>query len=362
MHLHRWLTLVLLLGTAFAASAQDAPPLPVLAILASAPDTPGARQMLSYADYQALTGGAADEQSWIDSLSSNLYSGPTLDYFADRVRDQEALIGVPLFDVAQAATWGQPPQHTTLFQGDFDSEAVAAAYAAREYSANPMGELILYCGPDGCDSGNTVQLDARNPGDPFGGELGAQRPVLFIPREDVAQLASSPNLPTLEEDASAATGTSPSLADSPDYQAAVRALTDASTLLQAYFLSPQAVGPSSDGSELPVYSLLVLAETETDEGSNASVTLVFPSLADAEASIPILESRMKSLVSDVTGESFAATLKNRGVLLNTSAFEDAETGLGVAQIDLQTPNDEQSSYRLLVNSLNRRDLGWLALP
>lgn len=360
MRLFRWLIPFLLLSAAFTTSAQEATEPPVLAVLASAPDTPNARQILSYADYAALTSGAATADAWVDSLQ-NLYSGPDLSYFHDRVDAQETLIGMPMFAVAQAATWGQPPEHTQLLQGVIDAEAVSAAYAARNYSANPSGALTMYCGPDGCDSGARVNVMLRNPGDPFGGELGRMQPVVFVPLEGQAQLISSPYLPALEASVATASGESPSLADSPDYQTAVRALTESSTLLQAYFVNGEAFGELADAAPLPAYSLAVLAETETDDGVTASITLIFPTQADAEAAVSILETRMETLSTGRSSETFAATLKDRGVLFETQTAEDAETGLGLLQFTFHAPEDERSAYGLLVNAWARRELGWLAL-
>lgn len=363
MHRFRWLIPLLLLGAALGASAQDAPLSPVLAVLSSAPDTPQARQFLSYADYAALTDGATTGHDWIVSMLDNdLYSGPDMSYAQIRMSDQESLIGVALTDVAQAATWGQPPEQSVLLQGAFNPLAIIAVYALRDFSANPAGELIMFCGPDGCDSGQAVHPAARNPGDPFGGELGRQQPVLFVPLNGQSQLVSSPHLPTLEANAAAASGEAPSLAEALDYQAAVHTLTDASTLLQAYFLNPDTFGEPAEAGELPAFSLAVLAETETDDGRGASITLIYPSLADAEAALPVLEAQMETLTPGRSDQPFASTLKDRGVLFASSAFEDAESGLGVVQMVFEPLEGEGTAFPLLVNSLNRRELDWLALP
>ncbi|HYO88538.1 MAG TPA: hypothetical protein VER79_07805 [Candidatus Limnocylindrales bacterium] len=355
------LLLVLLTG-ALGVAAQDEPPPPVLAVLASAPDTPEARQELSYADYQALTGGIASEQAWMDALSGNLISGPALSDFLDRVSDQESLIGVPLFSVAQAATWGQVPAQTTLLQGLFDADAIAAAYAAREYSASPVGAFTLFCGPAGCDEGTAINPGERELGDPFGGHLGRQQPVLLAGQGDQMQLISSPVLEVLDASAGAAAGDVPSLADDAAYQAAVRAVTGTGTLLQAHFLNAKAFGPVPEGEALPPYALAVLAETEITEGLLATVTLVYPTLAGAEAAAGAVEGRMEAVVSEFSSMSFTALLKDRGVLFTTSAIEDADTGLGLTQIVFRAPDGEDSPYRLLVQGWMRLDLSWLALP
>jgi hypothetical protein len=351
----------LMLVGALAVSAQDAPP-PVLAVLASVPDTPEARAYLTYADYAALTGGQMTEDSLIDAfMSSGLMSGPNLSYFEERIATQETLIGVSLFATAQGAEWGSPPEQTMLFQGEFDADAIAAAYAARAYTQEKAGTFLLFCGAAGCDAGSTVDIMNRNPGDPFGGELGAQRPVLFVPGGAQAQLMGSPSLPVLEANAAAAAGTAPSLAESPDYQAAVRAVTTGA-LLQAYFLSADVFGPAPEGAApLTPYSLAVLAETDTEDGPLATVTLVFPSLADAEAAAPALETRLETLPLQTTGDSYAALLKERGILLDVQTSEDGDSGLGLVQMAFRAPDGDASVYRLLVMGLNQRNLPWLAI-
>lgn len=362
MRLLRWLIPVLLLVSAFGINAQDAPEPPILAVLASAPDTANARQWLSYADYQALTEGATTAEAWFDAVISSLSSGPDMSYARMRMSDQELLTGVAMLDVAQGATWGQPPEHTVLLQGAFNPLAITTIYALREFSANPAGELTMFCGPDGCDSGYVTHIDARNPGDPFGGELGRQQPVLLVPLNGESQLVSSPDLPTLEASAAAISGEAPSLAEAPDYQAAVHTLTDASTLLQAYFLSPDTFSEPAEAGELAIWSLAVLAETETDDGRGASITLIYPSLADAEAAAPALEARLETTTPGRSDQPFAAVLKERGVLFSVSTLEDSETGLGVIQMAFEPLEGEGTAFMLLVNSLNRRELDWLTLP
>ena len=278
------------------------------------------------------------------------------------MRDQESLIGVSLFDVAQAATWGQPPPQVTLLQGVMDPAAIEAAYAARGYSVSPAGDFTLFCAPAGCDEGMSLDIDSRNPGDPFGGEIGRAQPVLFASGAAGGQLISSPVLDALGASTAAAAGDDPSLADSPDIQAAVHAVTGDGTLLQAYFLTGKSFGPSPDAADaLPAYGLAVLAETDTPDGRIATVTLVYPALADAEVAAEALEARMESIPSVRRDEPITATLKDLGMLFSVTATEDASTGLGVAQVAFRAPEGEYTAYRLLAQLFMGRDLGWLAI-
>ena len=63
-----WLLLLAMLTVgALGAAAQDEAPPPVLAVLASVPDTPEARQTLSYADYAGAhrRAGQSNRLGWI---------------------------------------------------------------------------------------------------------------------------------------------------------------------------------------------------------------------------------------------------------------------------------------------------------
>ena len=356
-----WLLVGLLLLTlATGLSAQTDPP-PMLAVLAAVPDTPNARSVLGYADYAAIMGEATTEDDRLRSLGI-VMSGPEFNNVEARLESQETLIGVPMLAMEQGATWGMPPAQAYLYQGAFDPAAIQAAYDARDYSSEALGDLTLFCGPEGCDSGMTVDPAGRQQGDPFGGQLGRPQPVLLAPFSGGSQLISAPAFEVLTASADALDGTVPSLADSPDIQAAVRALLASGDLLQAYFLSPDAVGPSPDGKGLPPSLLLALSENDSEEDRVATVTMVFPSLADAETAAATVEDRIDEVVMDSTGEPFTALLKDRGVLYSVSALEDEDTGLGVLQVVFTTPDDDRSAYGLLVNAWSRRELGWLAAP
>jgi hypothetical protein len=348
-------------------AAQDAPP--IWDVLANIPDTPEARTAWSYADYAALTGGAADRQVWLDALAT-ASSGPPLQYFLAQVEEQQRLTGVSIFDVAQAATWGQRPADVTLLQGPFDADAIEAAYSVRGFTAEPLGDFTLFCGADGCEAGTQANLGAREPGDPFGGPLGRQQPVLLVPLDgERSQLLSAAPLDVVQAAAETRAGAAPSLADSPAYQAATRAVTADGVLLQAYFVGVDTIvsfGRANTAEQaqltpqatesLPPFDFATFAEVERDDGQAASVTLVFPTLAEAETAASLLALRLAA----ETETSFGAALQSFDITVSASAAQDADTGLGVAQLTFLAPPGEPSAYRLLIRGWLTAELGWLA--
>lgn len=359
----RWIVMVIvLLGGVTAGSAQDEAPSPILSILASTPDTPEARAYFSYLDYEAVARGAFDLDTFVRALVG-VSSGPDLSNFLRQAESQQQLIGVSVFEMLQGAQWGEPPALATVLQGEFDLAAIEAAYAARDYTTDQAAGLTVFCGPSGCAAGDRLSLENREPGDPFGGHLGRQQPVLLVPLTDEGyQLLSTTSLELVTASAEAATGDAPSLADDPAWQAAVRAVTADGVLRQAWFTTADMVTPQADPvTALSPYELLLMAETGTADGEIASATLVFPTLAEAEAGADSLEQRIEAYQSLVFRAPLLDHLSERGYRYAVSAFEDAETGLGLAQVVIRGDPDQISFYRELVRGLLSRDLGWLGV-
>ncbi len=362
MRRYSWIMAVLLLVLiAGGASAQE-PVSPIIALLASVPDTPAAGDMFGYADYQALAANETGtyEDRYTQALINSVTIGPDRNYFVVQMDEQERLIGVSPFDVAQGARWGAPPGETILFQGAFDAAAIEAAFTARDYTVETQDGLTLFCGPAGCDEGTAINPGKLEPGDPFGGRLGRQQPVLLAGQGDQMQLISSPPLDVLSEAAAAASGTAPSLAQNPAYLTALNAVMGENLLLQAYFLAPERIGNAPDTAErLPAYELVLLSQMDEDGSRAAAATLVYATLADAEAAAEILERRIDDYVSSRTGEPLVGMLKDRGAVVTFSAANDEATGLASAQVTFRGPDDARL-YHLLVQMVSGRDLGWLA--
>ncbi|MBE0690359.1 MAG: hypothetical protein IH587_09595, partial [Anaerolineae bacterium] len=195
-----WLILAALLAIVLPAGAQDsaAGDQPLLDMLALVPDSPEARaSIVSYVDYRAVEAarsGAAQPESWADwqatrradadayelwvAAFTGVNSGPNV--LLTTLQEAEAwpaILGFDFFDVDRALEYGQPPSLAQILYGDFDAGAIVAAYEAASFSAETVGDLTLLCGSTGCENGMQINLNNRNPANPFGGMLGRQEPL-----------------------------------------------------------------------------------------------------------------------------------------------------------------------------------------
>lgn len=404
------LALLLLWITIFPASAQDAESeSPLLRMLARIPDTPAARDSLTYVDYRALIAarpGAPLVEDWQafesimdrDGADADLLMGALMGvqsgpaffgrYFMEGGAMSE-IVGFDPFTIARAAEYGQPPDTVTILEGNFDADAVIAAHEARGYTVDESADLTLLCASDGCDTGNMMNLRDRNPANPFGGDLGRSQPVLL--GESI--VASSPSLDALNGAVSAIAGDKDSLADNPDYRAAAEALAGHGAVLQAYFVEPSLIAPLSaaianprlspealealrerlqaEFVPMPFYHLAVLADSATDAEQVALVALVFASEADAQSAADLFPARLEQYVSLAVQQPFAELLADRGVTSIDAEIIPASTGRSVLVLALHAPlpadEDEDGRtpasslvYSLLVRAYMQRDLGWLA--
>lgn len=413
-----WITLAAVFtlhGAGASANAQtDAPRPPLFDLLALTPDNENARATWSYVDYHALITsreGAVLPQSYQEWLAGNdaedaatgavnaalfgVSTGPgeLIQFMA--TEDYAATIGIDFFEIERAVSYGMAPTQVTALQGDFDPDAIDAAYTARGYEVLAASGITTYCGENGCDGGAVQNLTRRDTADPFGGNLGRQQPVLLFEgsetnasRDLVASAVPLSELAALE---GVYTGDSPSLLDAPEYRAAAEAVTRTGTLRQAWFnradeldLANQLPFDLSDDATrfreelmqsltpIPEAQLFVFADTATETGQTAYVALVYADATDAQSATDIAVERLASLDSNASRRAWADILDDRSITVSSSVYESAETGLAVALIALETPplvpfvegempEFSASAFRLLVNAYSRRDLLWLAM-
>src|SRR5262249_16483112 len=153
----------------------------------------------------------------------------------------------------------------------------------------------LWCSANGCDKGSEMDLTARNTANPFGGEFGRHQPILMAD----GRLISASSAQIITDHVSVAEGSAASLADAPEYSAAVRTLSQNRTLLEGYFLDgdplaqlgqlnfmmPATVSPAQarrvlqglleDYEALPAFKLAVFADIVTDTEQAARAVLVY---------------------------------------------------------------------------------------
>lgn len=380
----------------------DANENPLLAMLARVPNTPSVREVntiTGYADYRAIeeargieTPTIADFEErtelsalWI-AATNGLGTGFRFQEVLSMMAETEPLIGFSFFDIDRSIVFGNPPVNGNILQGDFDPEAVNAAYSARGYEQVEMDGVNVWCGAEGCDEGMTANLANRAPADPFGGQLGRSEPVAF----DDTYIYNSVSIEVVEQIIAASNDDdmSLSLAGNPDYSAAARALISVGTVRQAMFMHPLAfaAAPPLPGSDetvnsyedipaLPPASLVVLGDTWEDDEQIALIGLVYNSVDDATAALDVIEARIAVTTSLVRNVPYMELLEQRGMTISDKIiFEDEEAGRVVGLLEMRYPmptNEPQEDsprfiasglgFRLLIDGIYQRDLSFLAV-
>ncbi|MCA9903394.1 MAG: hypothetical protein KC547_06025 [Anaerolineae bacterium] len=385
-----WLIVLILLTFASPIWAQDsASDTPALLdMLALVPDSPSAREYLvSYVNYRAVEAarpGALQADTWADweaarqaddaafdpwmAAFQGISSGPIemlqLLFVAD---NWPQVIGFDFFEIDQALEYGQPPSMVQVLQGDFNAEAIVSAYEAREFSVEARGDLTLLCGGDGCDNGMALNMDRLDQTNPFGGRFGRQEPLLIAP----GHLVDSADIAQVDQHIALLEGEAASLADDAQFQAAARVAAREGLLIQVQFANAALLGIEGDnGASIPAYDLLVLADAATESEQVVSVGLVYASAADAQAAAEALPARIESYQSIVRDQPFLDILAERNAAYTVEVFEDETSGAAVAVVVLRGPlagaeavdgrlPSSSQIFRLLVQMLYQRDLGWM---
>jgi hypothetical protein len=309
-------------------------------------------------------------------------------------------LGLDFFQVQQELSFGQPPENTLYLAGTWDAESVRAALASRNYSLIDENAVAqLWCEED-CLTGSQVQMEARDPGNPFGGNLGQNWPLLVAD----GQLIGSRSEPLMRDYLSVANGDLPTLAQDSLWRAAVTAATQEGILLQAKALrgedlrflneplagiNVQTLSPEQiqrlaetileDYVSLPPFQLLLLADTVSEGQQVGKVILTYAAEADARAATEILPGRMRAYVSLVTQTNFTEILTDRNLRPPTVTVQAAE-GVFTVVIDFSSPQLDAesvlalrfedplpegyavpgSAFALLAQSIFRQDIGWLS--
>jgi hypothetical protein len=323
---------ILFLLPILSAAAPDAgaPTSPLLDLLAFVPDRDDIRaSFIFYQDFRAVEDSrpylsrpddtaaflsqdiplSASIGRWL-GIPYELASAPLLN-----VADPSfvAVMGFDFFAINRTLGFGDLPLNAVIWSGDFDLEAVAAAHRARGYIQTAIGGVPAWCGPAGCDSGMTMNMEQRGLPNLFSPFLPRQVPFL-IP--DERTLISAPALERLEQIADVIGGIgsptgmrSASLADADDYRVLAQAIADpaqySGQLVSAIFAPasmtatpPQQNPPDPDAwyladyGELPRYLNAVIADRQEGEMQVAIIALAYPTTAEAEAGAAELTARL----------------------------------------------------------------------
>ena len=420
----RFISLFMLIMTILSLSvttAQDSlDDQPLLKMLANVPDNATSRSEIYFNDRKAVElayPSATMPKDWAEFKASQDDKGKT-DSFKPlnlwwrvwrnqqsslmsrymRLSDEMAnVVGFDFFSIEQELNYGRPPQQTLQLSGQFDLIKVRIALGFQGYTQQDQSGVEVWCGLDGCDSGAKQNLKNRNPANPFGGDLGRKWPLIV----QANSLIGSPSLDNIQSVATVKSG-SPSLADAPEYRAAVDALTQNGVLMQAYFwdgdllatmssLDPMLISLKpevrkrlfadmlKDYEALPMYKLLAFGDMANDTEMVGEAALVYSNEADADKAAGIIPKRIANYSSLVTQRPLADILADRGVI-EPKAQVIASNGQYVVLISFAAPKTSDadileitsaeeggrvdiippgSMYQFLVGAVLQRDLGWL---
>jgi hypothetical protein len=356
------------------AQAQDSYKSPLLALLATVPDTTNNRTQLIFndraaieaaypparlpADFAEFSATTPDLEDLPDTLLpvrlwGDIYLGTAssmMGVFMMLSEEMPAVVGFDYFDVEQELNYGTPPAQSLMVSGAFDLDTVRAALTVQGYAQVDAPADELWCPESACDLGTQVNLQARNQANPFGGDLGRRFPVFM----GETSIVGSPSEDVIDEHIAVATGEQPSLADAPDYAAAVEALTRDGVLMQAMFFAPSALPLNpTPGAGLPPYVLFALADVATNESQEARLVLIYADEDTAAEVAERLPARLADTLSFAVNASWGELMETRNVTNIISEVVMTEAGLPAVMMTFQGERGTQE--QILENSLSNQD-------
>jgi hypothetical protein len=299
---------------------------PLLRLLRFVPDTPEYREYLTYGDAEAWHDswnvprldnwdelenlGREPAAYWMFIMPRQTTPPESLGTQYLRTEDQRGFYGFDLFNLDRFISAGQPPNYVTAVEFSFDGTEIADALSAFGYEAEAL------------DTGGTLysilddyEIDMESP--THAGKLGNLNRIALLDGQMVIAKATDIVIDALL----AQSGEVPSLADSPEYAAAVAALegpalgetgelvgvilVEGSNLAVASSYIPLG-GPEeavaqlreyAEGPQLPAYDLVAFATSHTEGASYLTLAVVFPQGTDAGSAADILAGRLQDYVS-----------------------------------------------------------------
>jgi hypothetical protein len=328
---------------------------PVSRLLQLVSDTPDHRRMVTFSDVEAWHASwdvpRVDDAAAVKALPADArarwmvvmpaQTGPPQIVNESLTFDYRARYGFSFFDADRFLQAGQPPNQVTIWEDHADRARMSGALAASGYTSRTLdvGAVLYSRGGD-----NQIDLKADLPTQ---GKMGNFNRIAVWDSQMISAKATG----VISEALDAHAGSLPSLADAPDYQAAIAALDDPSVadmgpLVGVMFVdgaqlslndpaavltkkgTPQSLKPTSAGPPLPQYLTVAFATRHNPGSPGASylvLAVVFPPTADAAAAADILATRIKSYRSVIT----------RTALSDRWSFEKAlgvDAGLPVALV------------------------------
>lgn len=394
--MRRWLMIVcLVLVSSLGFAQSDTPesePSPLMQALSAVPDNSTVREseiLFSYGNYHDAIRAFGvdipqDWSSWLDDQTFPVRVLPPagasnfLQYLMVGAPVYPEILGFDFFQIGQALEFGTPPSMGQVLLGEIDPDAVAAAFTARNYTAEEQESGLLLCPANGCDSGMSMDIKNRMPENPFGGALG--RSEISYVQDGI--LLNSPDDETLLSMTYALKGTARSLADSADFQAADHVLAAYPYVSAVIAVSPLALGlgdpmrmiegqeidiPEGADALLPFYSSALFASVANENlDEYGLVLLVYGDSETAEIAAAAVDARL-ALPSVVTRMSYAELFAELGDVAPAQVISDEATGLslvvlsmgGIPREDIVESGIGHSAFMRLIQSVYRRDTEWL---
>jgi hypothetical protein len=386
--------------------------LPLAEMLALVPDTLEARETLSYANYAGIAqahpsatrpesyteflalDNAADEglQRWLSSAMGGLVSGwPEIGRAIRQAEEAEAVVGFDLFDIDHSLTVFNQPARFDIFYGDFEEEAIITAHENRDYTLEAEEPFIRLQPPGDPFEINLAEQDYSNL---FGGELGRRQPVGISEN----MVFSSPSPETLDAAQNTLNGDRRALIDSEDVQTIVEIIvSDDAVIRQMTLLSPTFIGSGANYSvppsatfeqreailaqaeadfiEMPQYQLVAITDHATPEVERTRVILVYLQAEDAQQAADVWIEKFEAYESLMRRSPLVDFFNDdevRQFTYETSVYTSELTGFSAAILtienihpigiedEIRMPYVSGQGYRLLMQTVFQRDLGWLA--
>ncbi len=311
--------------------------------------------------FLALSG--TPEEKAVMAAFMAVSAGPS-DFFQNMFRARETLdaTGLDFFHVQAALEIGMPPSQQNWLSGTFPGEPVRGKLADKGYrqvNTGIAGRETWALGGD-LASGSQMNLQNRDPSFLFGGNLGQMWPVAQMPGILVS---------TRDEAGIRAIGfrEGPFLGEDAAVEGILSALRGAGSLAQLYLLTPGKAELDVGGEgALPRWSLLALAHVFTPDAQRVVIALSYEDKGDAQSTADALALRLSADIPVSSGQTLQALVAGRG-----GEWEPVQTvaGLGGDHVALlpfrfplpapQSDDKDALPFRLFVNLLLRRDLGWL---
>ena len=314
----------------------------------------------------------AQEKLMVDALKRIYTDLPYLPYILLGGSQWAGWLGFDVTDVDWAASLGEPPSRL-LYLGLAEPPvaAIEAAFAARGAERSEQDGIVFFARGEE----RRIELKDRQPGYPFGGEIGQSERVALLPHALVGS-------PGTELTLNAATGQR--LSEDPAAAALVRTAADAGeggSLLQFTLLSDdfspdyvKALLPAGSSIEeakakleaqapgpLPAFRLALFADRQSAAGDEALVALWYDDASDAAVAIETLPGRLMAYRPAKRTDPLQVVLM---ASVEAKVVEAEGGAIALLRLSPDPALWRQDAppgflYRTLMQGLYMRDLGWL---